>query len=158
MNVKKRFFTMVLVVSLASASLTSCAGQFALFNRVVPAVGNLGGRWIGAVVFWIIGSPVIGITLFADVIIFNVIEFWTGSNPVAAGNSDVFIADNTLEQTDAYGNRLTAIRNDDGTLSLHVTKVTGEVTVYLLERSGDDLRMFDSDGILLSYHTVALGN
>ena len=150
---------MVFVVIFTGMSFTGCAGQFALFNRAVSAVGNLGGRWIGAVVFWIIGGPVIGITIFADVFIFNVIEFWTGNNLIASGNPDSFIAsDNSFEQIDENGNRLTAVVNDDGTLSLRVTKVTGEIADYLLEREGNDVRLFDADGILLSSYTVAYGS
>jgi len=156
MSMKKRFqcIVLVLVVSFAGIGFTGCAGQYALFNRAHPAIGNLGGRWIGAVVFWIIGGPVLGITLFADTFIFNVIEFWTGNNLIAAGNS--------FEQTDEHGNRLAATKNDDGTLSLSVTKTTGETVDYLLTREGNDVSIFDAEGVLLSsyntFYSVAMGN
>jgi len=147
---------MVLVVFLAAASFTGCAGQFALFNRAVPFVGNLGGRWIGAVVYWIVGLPiVIPITLFLDGLIFNTIEFWTGSNPLAMGDPNVFIAGDTFEQTDGEGNHLLATRNEDGSLSLKVTKISGEIAEYLLQRDGNDVKIFDVEGALISYHTVA---
>jgi len=161
MSVKKRFCAMVLMVFLAGASFTGCAGQFALFNRAVPFVGNLGGRWVGAVVYWIIGLPiVVPITLFLDGLIFNTIEFWTGSNPLAMGDSNVFIAGDTFKQTDGEGNHLAATRNEDGSLSLKLTKVSGEIIEYLLQRDGNDVKLFDADGILISSYTVAyaLGN
>jgi len=156
MSMKKRFqcLTLALVVTLAGIGFTGCAGQYALFNRAHPAIGNLGGRWVGAVVFWIIGGPVLGITLFADTFIFNVIEFWTGNNLIAAGGS--------FEQIDEHGNRLAAVKNDDGTLSVNVTKITGETTDYLLTREGNYFSIFDADGILLSSYassyTVAAWN
>jgi hypothetical protein len=138
---------MVLVVFIAGMSFSSCAGQFALFNKAHPFIGNLGGKWIGAIVFWILGGPVLSICLFADTFIFNVIEFWTGNNVIASGN--------TFEQIDENGNRLTAVKNEDGTLSVRVTEITGETTDYLLERAGNNFSMFDADGALLSSYTVA---
>jgi hypothetical protein len=139
---------MVLVVFIAGMSFSGCAGQYALFNKAHPFIGNLGGKWIGAVVNWIIGLPIVyPICIFADAFIFNVIEFWTGKNIIASGNS--------FEQIDENGNRLAAVKNDDGTLSVSVTETTGETTVYLLDREGNDFSMFDANGVLLSSYTVA---
>jgi len=148
MSIKKRILSMVLVVLfIAGMGFTSCAGQYALFNKAHPLIGNLGGKWIGAIVNWILGPIVYPVCLFADAFIFNVIEFWTGKNVIAAGN--------TFEQIDENGNRLAATKNDDGTLSLKVTEITGETSEYLLAREGNDFSMFDSDGILISSYTLA---
>ena len=147
MSIKKRILCMVLVVFIAGMSFSGCAGQYALFNKVHPLLGNLGGKWIGAIVFWILAGPVLPICLFADMFIFNVIEFWTDNNLIASGNS--------FEQIDENGTRLTATKNDDGTLSLRVTQITGEISDYLLEREGNDFSMFDADGVLLSSYTLA---
>jgi hypothetical protein len=139
---------MVLAVFIAGMSLSGCAGQYALFNKAHPFIGNLGGKWIGAVVNWIIGLPIVyPICLFADALIFNVIEFWTGKNIIASGNS--------FEQIDENGNRIAAVKNDDGTLSVRVTETTGETSVYLLDREGNDFSMFDANGVLLSSYTIA---
>ena len=147
MSIRKRILCMVLAVLIAGMSFSGCAGQYALFNKVHPLLGNLGGKWIGAVVHWIGWViPVFEICLFADIFIFNLIEFWTGNNLIASGDS--------FEQIDENGNRLTAVKNDDGTLSLTVTQITGETTDYLLEREGNDFSMFDADGVLLSSYTV----
>ncbi|GHV87182.1 hypothetical protein AGMMS50255_4780 [Spirochaetia bacterium] len=148
MNIKKRILGMVLGVFIAGMSFNGCAGQYALFNKAHPFIGNLGGKWIGAIVNWIIGMPIVyPICIFADVFIFNVIEFWTGSNVVASGNS--------FEQIDENGNHLAAVKNDDGTLSVRVTEITGETTNYVLEREKNYFSMFDADGVLLSSYTVA---
>ena len=147
MSIKKRILCMVLVVFISGMSFTGCAGQYALFNKAHPLLGNLGGKWIGAIVHWIGWViPVFEICLLADVFIFNVIEFWTGKNVIATGNS--------FEQIDENGNRLAAVKNDDGTLSLQVTEINGETTDYLLEREGNDFSMFDADGVLLSSYSV----
>ncbi|MDR1175397.1 MAG: DUF3332 domain-containing protein [Treponema sp.] len=148
MSIRKRILSMVLVAFIGGMSLSGCAGQYALFNKAHPFIGNLGGKWIGAVVNWIVGMPIVyPICIFADVFIFNTIEFWTGNNVIASGGS--------FEQTDGNGNRLAAVKNEDGTLSVKVTEITGETTDYLLEREGNDVSMFDADGALLSSYTVA---
>ncbi|MDR3301698.1 MAG: DUF3332 domain-containing protein [Spirochaetaceae bacterium] len=147
MNIKKRILCMVLAVFTAGLSFSGCAGRYALFNKAHPVIGNLGGKWVGAVVNWIIGIPIIyPITIFADICLFNVIEFWSGKNVLASGKS--------FEQTDENGNRLAAVKNDDGTLSVKVTELTGETSVYLLDCVGNDVSLYDADGALLSCHTV----
>jgi hypothetical protein len=152
MSIKRRILCTVfaaVAVFVGGMSFTGCAGRYALFNKAHPFVGNIGGKWVGAVVNWFVGIPIIyPFCLFADIFIFNVLEFWTGTNLVASGDS--------LEQIDENGNRLTAVKNDDGTLSLKVTEATGETSVYLLDRVGDDVSMFDANGVLLSSHTVTL--
>lgn len=150
MSMKKRILCMVLVVFIAgmSFSFSGCAGHYALFNKAHPVIGNLGGKWIGAIVNWIIGWPIVyPICLLADVFIFNLIEFWSGKNPIALGNS--------FDQTDENGNHLAAVINEDGTLSVTMTGTNGEITDYLFEREGNDFRVFDTEGTLISTHTVA---
>ena len=149
MTIKKRILCMVLVVFIAGMSLSGCAGKYALFNKAHPFIGNLGGKWIGAIANWIIGMPIVyPFCIFADVVIFNLIEFWSGKNPIASGNS--------FEQIDENGNRLAAVKNDDGTLSLRVMEITGETTEYLLEHKGNDFSMFDADGVLLSSYSISI--
>ena len=147
MSKGKRILCMVLVVFIAGMSFIGCAGSWAAFNKSTNFIANIGGKYIGGVVFWILGGIVSPITLFLDVAIFNVIEFWTGNNLLAAGDS--------FEQIDKDGNRVTAVKNDDGTLSLTVMTVDGETTYMLLEQEGDDFRMFDAEGVLLSTYSSA---
>ena len=154
MSIKKRFrcMALALVVFAAGMSFTGCAGQFAAFNRSQAFLGNLGGRWVGAILTWVIGFPIVHpIAIFADAVIFNVIEFWTGNNLIAAGGG------NSFEQIDEIGNRIYVAKNDDGTLSVNVTKVTGETSDYLFERNGEYFKIFDDDGIHLSSFSVEFG-
>lgn len=68
---------------------TGCFGRFALVRKVYEfnddiAGDDLGGRFIKNLVYWVFNIiPVYGIAGFLDGIIFNLIEFWTGSNPLA---------------------------------------------------------------------------
>ena len=146
MNMKKRILCIILIVFIMGMSFTGCNGQYVLWNKAHPFFSNLGGKWVGAVVNWICWIvPVYAICFFGDIIILNVIEFWSGSNPMAL---------NTLEQTDENGTRITAVKNDDGTLSLTFTTITGETSEYLLERNGNDFSMFDTNGVLISSYNI----
>jgi len=97
----RKFVCAAVLAAFACASVGGCYGKYALFNSAAKFGGRLGGKYVGAVVhlvLWII--PVYEICLVGDLLIFNTIEFWTGSNPVAM-NSD------TYQETDATGIKFT---------------------------------------------------
>lgn len=87
----KRKFLSVFAVLLASSMLfTSCIGSFGLSNKVLAWNQQISNKFVNELVFlgfWIL--PVYEITTIADVLIINSVEFWSGSNPVAAGNKVV---------------------------------------------------------------------
>ena len=69
----------------AAALLTGCLGQNALFDTVqdwnATATNNkFVNQGISFVFWWV---PVYGLSLLGDIIIFNSIEFWTGTNPIS---------------------------------------------------------------------------
>ncbi len=67
---------------------TSCIGSFNLTKAYWD--WNLGlNKWLGAVLFFIIGGFVTSITFFVDVVILNLIEFWSGSNPMSMNEGDM---------------------------------------------------------------------
>ena len=71
--------------ALVSLSATGCFGGFNLTRKLYgfnASVSNKFVRWI--VFLLLVFIPVYGLFIFLDVIILNVIEFWTGSNPVSA--------------------------------------------------------------------------
>ena len=83
---KKTILTVATVLTLSSSLLfSSCIGQFALFNKVKAWNEQIGDKFVNELVFlglWII--PVYGISLMADAIVINSIEFWSGTNPIAS--------------------------------------------------------------------------
>lgn len=144
----KRFVCAVVVAAFLCASVGGCYGKYALFTSAHKFGGNLGGKFVGSVVnlvFWCVG--VYGICLFADLLIFNTIEFWTGSNPVAMG-SDVY------QETDADGNKVYAVRNTDGSLSVSLTDVKGNKADFTLEKDGDVIRAVDAKGDVIAQQIV----
>ncbi len=87
MIMKKKFFTVAIALTLVgSVSFTSCIGSFGLSNNLLSWNKSIGNKWVNEVVFfafWIL--PVYEICVLADIIVLNTVEFWSGSNPVAAG-------------------------------------------------------------------------
>lgn len=63
---------------------TSCLGSFALTVKAYEINNELtDNKFINNLVFWLAGAPIYGFTTTVDVVVLNLIEFWTGSNPLA---------------------------------------------------------------------------
>lgn len=82
----------VAAILLAGASMTfsSCIGSFAMFNRVLDWNRSVGDKFTNELVFfafWVL--PVYGISLTADALVLNTIEFWSGQNPMAVSTKIV---------------------------------------------------------------------
>lgn len=83
MRKNKTFF----VCALLSCSImcSSCIGSFKLWNGLLEWNKSLGNKFVNELVFIALNIvPVYGIASFADILVLNTIEFWTGSNPVAS--------------------------------------------------------------------------
>lgn len=116
----------------ATTTLQGCYGSFNLTKKVYKFNGSLGNKWINSLFTFILGGPVYGLTGFLDVVAFNLIEFWTGSNPVAA-------AQDHMDKTYADGTRVQAERLADGRLSVHVTAASGSERSFVLTREADGI-------------------
>lgn len=71
---------------LSSALLfSSCLGSFRAFNNLKDwNQGLTDSKFLDNLIFWGLNIvPVYGLFFLGDAIIFNVIEFWSGSNPIA---------------------------------------------------------------------------
>jgi len=64
---------------------SSCLGSFSAFNGLKDWNHQVSdNKFVNNLVFWVLWIvPVYGIFMLGDLIIFNTIEFWTGSNPIA---------------------------------------------------------------------------
>ena len=81
-----------------------------------------------------------------DGLVLNTVEFWTGSNPLAAGDS-------YFEQ-DAQGNSIAAVKNSDGTMSVEVTTAAGEKANLTLQRDENVVRALDAEGNLVAQYNI----
>ena len=61
---------------------SSCIGSFSLFNKFAKWETQMTNyKYVNAIVGFILTPIVGGLCLFADSLVLNSIEFWTGSNP-----------------------------------------------------------------------------
>ena len=151
MNIKKKLLCVVLVLCILCMGFAGCAGKYALFNKLAGGVNHLSNKWVNSLVnlvFWIV--PVYGICLLGDIIIFNTIEFWTGSNALAMGE--------TYEATDEAGNYITAVKNEDGTLSVKIVDVSGNTAEFVMQNDGDQVRIIDSNSKFVFSNTIGTNN
>ena len=81
-----------------------------------------------------------------DFLFVNTIEFWTGSNPFAAGDS--------YYEKDAQGNSVAAVKNEDGSLSVQFTSAQGEVSNLTLQRDENVVRALDAEGNLVAQYEI----
>lgn len=82
----KKLNVLLLAVVLLGTSLTqqSCIGSFQLTRNLYSWNMDIDGRWGSELVFLaMIVIPVYTVTLLADGVVLNSIEFWTGNNPLA---------------------------------------------------------------------------
>jgi len=136
---KKLFFASAIA---GSVLLSGCLGQNALFNQVQDwNASATDEKFVDqgiSFAFWII--PVYPLTLFADVIILNSIEFWTGSNPVSGKSAKVAGTSETV--TDGLA---TLTYNADGSVSV-VAKEGQKEESYVLVRQNGELVKMQGDG------------
>ncbi len=82
----------------ASTVMTSCIGSFALTNKMLDWNQNISDKWVNEVVFFAMHIvPVYEISILADAVVLNSIEFWTDSNPIAAGTTKKVIGSDGKE-------------------------------------------------------------
>ncbi len=104
---------LLLALSLSAALLfSSCLGSYRAFNNLLDwNSGVSDSRFVNNLVFWGLWIvPVYELFILGDTLIFNVIEFWSGSNPIALeeGESEVQLVerDGNLYRMRATKNRL----------------------------------------------------
>jgi len=87
---RKKFLPVCVLALASSIFLSSCVGNFALTHKVLDWNHQIGNKFVNELVFfgfWIL--PIYEISAIADLLVINSIEFWSGSNPVAAGQKIV---------------------------------------------------------------------
>ncbi|MBJ6724221.1 DUF3332 domain-containing protein [Geomesophilobacter sediminis] len=91
----KRIISAVLAMAVALTSLQGCYGKMALTRKVYRINGEVQNKYLRSLVSWVfIIVPVYGVSALVDFIVFNTIEFWSGSNPIGATEKDFQYAEN----------------------------------------------------------------
>ncbi len=82
LKMKKSVIAMVL---LATIPLSGCFGQFNLVRTVYKLNQAPKDKFVRSLLTWVmVIVPVYSLAALGDFVILNVIEFWTGSNPINA--------------------------------------------------------------------------
>lgn len=113
----KRKYLSVAAILLCAGSImfSSCIGSFSLTNKLLSWNRQVGNKFVNELVFvafWIL--PVYEVSVLADYIVINSIEFWSGTNPVAQGKSHIKGSDGTLYLVDCDGKGYTITNENDG--------------------------------------------
>lgn len=154
---KKAMFLTVAALTLAGAT-TGCIGKnntFCLFNGVLKWNKSASdNEWINELIFLGLNIiPVYGVSLFADVLVFNSIDFWTGDNPMKS-----LVA---TQGTDTQGNAYAIVPNGDGTATLtykdQVCTLTRKGDAVAVTKDGAYLGSFSQNGSLVTF-TAADGS
>ena len=76
----KKIVASIMILTLFT---TGCTGSFNLTHILYNWHRSQSDKWADELCFLLVAlTPVYGLATFADAIIFNSIEFWTGKNPV----------------------------------------------------------------------------
>jgi hypothetical protein len=89
---KSRFgkvVALVLVMSVGIVFSAGCYGKFQLTRSLYEVNKSVEDKYLRSVVTWIFIIPY-AITGFLDFVIFNLIEFWSGQNPVVVPQARVY--------------------------------------------------------------------
>ena len=118
----------MLACSFLSLSLlfSSCLGSFGAFNNLKDWNQNVSNsKFVNNLIFWGLNIiPVYGIFFVGDALIFNVIEFWSGSNPIA------------MEEGDS---EMQIVERDGNTIRMVATKNRLEIKVLQGPNKGEKL-------------------
>ena len=119
-----------------SIMFSSCIGSFSLTNKLLDWNRNVDSKFVNELVFialWIV--PVYEISIFADAVIFNTIEFWTDDNPVADAG--------TIKTINAKDGEYTVETKTDG---YHIQKVGETEAVDLVFDKADKSWNVETNG------------
>ncbi len=124
----KRMIASVLVIAFLA---TGCTGSFNLTRKVNNFHRSQTDKWADELCFLLVAlTPIYGLATFADAIIFNSIEFWTGDNPVTMANAGPRVIQNGKDKM--------VMTYDAKTDKVHLTSVDGKKSqTIVFERSKD---------------------
>jgi hypothetical protein len=83
----KKLTAAVLIMGSLQMGVIQCYGGFRLTAKFNGFVRSIGNKWIRWIIF-LVTSWLYVLTILADVIFFNSIEFWAGYNPIGMNEYD----------------------------------------------------------------------
>ncbi len=104
-----KLVVIMLILIMSTFTFTSCYGKFQMTRNLYKWNGTIGDKFINSVVMFVfLIIPVYPIVGFIDYAILNVIEFWSGKNPMAMGPDE---SETQLVEVDGQSYQITATQN-----------------------------------------------
>lgn len=146
---------------------TGCFGEFALTRKVWEWNDDISdSKFVKTLLFYVMNIiPVYGIAAFVDVVILNLIEFWSGSNPMSMNEGDyemqmatvngeqfkIEATKDTFTTTQLTGEKAGEVRvmkfdRSDMTWKYSDSKVCDQPVVGMLDKNGENVRVFTAAG------------
>ena len=170
--------TLIAALLLSSSILcSSCIGSFTLWTGLKEWNQGIGNKFVNELVFIALNIvPVYEIAYFADVVVLNTIEFWTGSKPLASnevkevkgehGNYLVAANENGYTITNKDDNQtLNLVYNNDNNSwnavnengSFELVRMNNDGTATINMQNGTSMTVVpDSEGVA-SVHAAHMG-
>ena len=149
--VRKLSTWLVLAAIALAVPATGCIGRMGLSGKVMKfnlsVTEDRFGREIVFLILYII--PVYPIAGFCDLIIFNSIEFWSGTNPIS-GQDRLAKAGDQKHVVGPNGEVAVSTLREDGTIDVQITKTDGSVDFFNLAREDGRVVARDDEGQVLA--------
>jgi hypothetical protein len=149
----KRLVSALLAMVIAMVSLQGCYGKMALTKKVYKVNGEVSDKYLRSLVTWIfVLAPVYAVSALADFILFNTIEFWSGKNPIAAGEKNFQYSENgETYQVNA--------RKSGDTITYRINHYSGDTYLDTLSidwdtRSGNSKATLFESGKVTQYQAI----
>ncbi|MBK8500432.1 MAG: DUF3332 family protein [Flavobacteriales bacterium] len=120
---------------------SGCFGEFALTRKAYDWHASIGNKFVRSLLLWIPMGFVYGITAMIDAVILNLIEFWSGTNPLSMNEGDHEMQLVTLKGIDY---RIDATRDTFTTTQLSGAQA-GEVRIMRFDRCDRTWKYTDSN-------------
>lgn len=132
----------MLAMSSLVITQTGCFGEFTLVRKVYNWNEDMSSsKFVKTLVFYVLNIiPVYGAAAFIDVVILNLIEFWSGSNPLSMNDGDYEMQMATIEGVEF---KIEATKDTFTTTQLSGDK-SGEVRVMMFDRNDMTWKYSDS--------------
>lgn len=166
----KRIRKSALLLVLGSVLITQsgCFGTFALTRKAYEFHDSLtDSKFLKSLLFWFPGGLVYGFVGLIDVVILNLIEFWSGNNPISMNEGDyemqlatikgvdykIEATKDTFTTTQLSGDQAGEVRvmkfdRADMTWKYSDSKVCDQPVLGFLDEQGDDVRLYTDMGTI----------
>lgn len=163
----KKLARPAMIIALLSLGIaqTGCFGEFALTRKAYDWHASIGNKWVRSLLLWIPMGFVYSVTAMIDAVILNLIEFWSGTNPMSMNEGDyemqmatingvdykIEATKDTFTTTQLTGNQIGEVRvmrfdRNDRTWKYTDSNVNDQAVMTFLDERGDNIRVYTSDG------------